>query len=99
MIGSDFKECKDWNEFICLTHFFDYAFSTYGIIQSNSSIFIKNNDPEKRWQLFLKPGFIVNIFDCLMPRQEFHYKNHGNSNYQINDSFASETKTLAIYFL
>ena len=98
MIGFDFKECKDWNEFFYLTHFFDYAFSTYGIIQRNSSIFIKNIDPEKRWQLFLKPGFIVNIFDCLMPRQEFHNKNHGNSNYQINDSFASETKTLAKHF-
>lgn len=61
MIGSDFKECKDWNEFIYLTHFLNYAFSTYGIIKSNSSIFIKNNDSEKRLQLFLKPGFIVNI--------------------------------------
>ncbi len=98
MIGFDFKECKDWNEFIYLTHFFDYAFSIYGIIKRNISIFIKNYDPEKWLQLVLKPGFIVNIFDCLMPRQEFHNKNHGNSNYQINDSFASETKTLAKHF-
>ena len=79
-----------------LIHSFDYAFSTYGISKSNSSIFIIINDSEKRLQLFLKPGFVVNIFDCLKPRQEFPNKNHGNFDNQINDSFAFETKALAV---
>lgn len=79
--------------------FFNFAFSTYGIIKSNSSIFSKKNDSEKRLNLFLKPGIIVNIFDCLKPRQEFLNKNHGNFDNQINDSFAFETKGLAMHFL
>lgn len=79
-----------------LTHFFDYAFSTYGISKSNSFIFININDPEKRLQLFLKPGFIANILNCLKIRQEFPNKNHGNFDYQINDSIAFETKALAM---
>lgn len=80
-----------------LTHFFDYAFSTYGISKSNSFIFININDPEKRLQFFLKPAFILNVFDYLMPRYEFLNKNYGNSDYQINVSFAVETRALAIY--
>ena len=79
-----------------LTHFFDYAFLTYDISKSNSFIFININDPEKRLQLFLKHGFIVNILDCLMPRQKFQNKNYGNFDYQIRDSFAFETKALAM---
>lgn len=58
----------------------------------------KKNDSEKRLNLFLKPGIIVNIFDCLKPRQEFLNKNHGNFDNQINDSFAFETKGLAMHF-
>jgi hypothetical protein len=81
-----------------LTHFFDYAFSTYGISKSNSSIFININAPKKKLQLFLKHGFIVNILDCLKPRQKFHNKNYGNFDYQIRDSFAFETKALVMRF-
>lgn len=92
-----------WNKIVsdglnCLAHFFNFAFSTYGIIKSNSSIFTKKNDSEKRLNLFLKSGIIVNIFDCLKPRQEFLNKNHGNFDNQINDSFAFETKGLAMHF-
>ena len=32
-----------------------------------------------------------------MPRYEFLNKNYGNSDYQINVSFAVETRALAIY--
>jgi hypothetical protein len=53
------------------TIFFDYVFSTYGIIQRNSAIFINQIDPEERLKLFLKPVFIVNIFECLLPGKEF----------------------------
>lgn len=98
MIVSDFKGCKYWNELIYLTHFFDYVFSIYGIIERKSSIFIKINYPEKWLQLVIKHGFIVIILDCLKPRHEFSNRNHGNFGYQINDSFASETKTLAKHF-
>jgi hypothetical protein len=99
MIVSDFKGSKYWNELIYLTHFFDYAFSIYGIIERKSSIFIKINYLEKWLQLVLKQGFIVIILDCLKPRHEFSNKNHGNFDYKINDSFAFETKALAMYFL
>lgn len=82
----------------CLTQFFNFAFSTYGISKSNNFIFIKINEPEKRLQLFLKPGFIVNIFDFLMSGRGFLDKNHANIDNQINDSFAFETMGLAMHF-
>ena len=80
-----------------LTHFFDYVFSTYGMIKRNSTIFSNQIDSEKRLQLFLTPGFIVNIFDCLISRKEFPKKNYGNSDYQINVSVAFETRALEMY--
>ena len=79
------------------TIFFDYVFSTYGIIKRNSAIFINQIDPEKRLKLFLKPGFIVNIFGYLMSRKEFLKNNYGNSDYQINVSFTFETRALDLY--
>jgi hypothetical protein len=79
------------------TIFFDYVFSTYGIIKRNVAIFINQINPEKRLKLFLKPGFMVNIFECFMPGKEFHNNNNGNSDYQINVSFTFETRALNIY--
>ena len=92
-----------WNKIVsdglnCLAHFFNFAFSTYGIIKSNSSIFTKKNDSEKRLQLLIRTGFIVNIFDFLMLGKKFLNKNHANFDNQINDSFAFETKGLAMHF-
>ena len=60
--------------------------------------FLQKNDPEKRLQLLIRTGFIVNIFDFLMLGKKFLNKNHANFDNQINDSFTFETKGLAMYF-
>ena len=79
------------------TIFFDYVFSTYGIIKRNSAIFINQINSEKRLQLFQESECIVNIFRYLMPRKEFLRKYYGNSDFQINVSFAFETRALDLY--
>jgi hypothetical protein len=91
-----------WNKMVKFglnysTLFFDYIFSTFGITKRNSAIFINKIDAEKRLQLFLTLGFIVNIFGYLMSRKEFPKKNYGNSDFQINVSFAFETRALDGY--
>ena len=79
------------------TIFFDYVFSTYGIIKRNSAIFINQINSEKRLQLFQESECIVNIFSYLMTRKEFLRKYYGNSDFQINVSFAFETRALDLY--
>ena len=97
-----FKSKARWNKMVKYglnysTLIFDYIFSTYGVAKRNSAIFIKKIDAEKRLQLFLTLGFIVNIFECFMPGKEFHNNNNGNSDYQINVSFTFETRALEMY--
>ena len=45
--------------------------------------FLQKNDPEKRLQLLIRTGFIVNIFDFLMLGKKFLNKNHANSLLEI----------------
>ena len=97
-----FKSKARWNKMVKYwfnysIYFFDYIFSTYGVIKRNSAIFINQIDPENRLKLFQAPEFIVNIFGYLMSRKEFLKNNYGNSDFQINVSFAFETRALDLY--
>ena len=97
-----FKSKARWNKMVKYwfnysIYFFDYIFSTYGVIKRNSAIFINQIDPENRLKLFQAPEFIVNIFGYLMSRKEFLKNNYGNSDNQINISFTFETRALDMY--
>jgi len=97
-----FKSKARWNKmvkygFIYSIYFFDYIFSTFGVIKRNSAIFINQINSEKRLQLFQESECIINIFSYLMPRKEFLRKYYGNSDFQINVSFAFETRALDLY--
>ena len=61
-----FKSKARWNKmvkygFIYSIYFFDYIFSTFGVIKRNSAIFINQINSEKRLQLFQESECIVNI--------------------------------------